>query len=126
MDRKELVQAALKLNTNKDMPTIHGKDKLSEGYCKKSYASLLDNDKKEAFVTAAPENDDTKEAVVTGAREKDEKKKTLLDRWLASPSLDTKDVMTGIAEFLLAGIEPSFSFLLHYWIHLLHYAGSTI
>ena len=34
----------------------------------------------------------------------EESKLTLLDRWLASPHLDTKDVMTGIAEFLLAGL----------------------
>jgi hypothetical protein len=40
---------------------------------------------------------------------KDDRKATLLDRWLSCPLLDTKDVMTGIAEFLLAGIGAAFT-----------------
>jgi len=42
---------------------------------------------------------------------------TLLDRWLKSPRLTSKDVMTGVAEFLLAGVHTSsftFSFLLYH------------
>jgi hypothetical protein len=45
---------------------------------------------------------------------KEESKETVLERWMASPLLDKKDVMTGIAEFLLAGTRIShFNFFLN-------------
>nr|QTW43643.1 CYP302A1 [Eurytemora affinis] len=43
--------------------------------------------------------------------------RTLLDHWLSSTGLNDKDIMTGAAEFLLAGIHTSsytFSFLLYH------------